>query len=29
MPLFMDTHENVDGLTAKAVGEAHMKDLAT
>ncbi|MGE5682089.1 MAG: DUF4242 domain-containing protein [Bacillota bacterium] len=27
MPLFMDIHKNVDGLTAHAVGEAHKKDL--
>ena len=27
MPLYMDTHRNVDGLTADAVAEAHQKDL--
>lgn len=27
MPLFMDTHEKVDGLTADAVAGAHQKDL--
>ena len=29
MPLFMDTHRNVDGLTAEAVIAAHQADLAT
>ena len=29
MPLFMDTHEKVDGLTAEAVKGAHAMDLAT
>ncbi len=29
MPLFMDIHRNVDGLTADAVAEAHKKDLET
>lgn len=28
MPLFMDVHEKVDGLTAEAVGGAHAMDLA-
>ena len=28
MPLFMDTHEKVDGLTAEAVAGAHKMDLA-
>ena len=28
MPLFMDTHEKVDGLTAEAVTGAHAMDLA-
>jgi hypothetical protein len=28
MPLFMDVHHKVEGLTAEAVGEAHRKDLA-
>ncbi len=28
MPLFMDEHNNVDGLTAEAVAGAHQKDLA-
>jgi hypothetical protein len=27
MPLFMDTHGKVDGLTAEAVGQAHKRDL--
>lgn len=27
MPLFMDTHEKVDGLTAEAVAGAHQRDL--
>ncbi len=27
MPLFMDVHHKVEGLTAKAVAEAHKKDL--
>jgi hypothetical protein len=27
MPLFMDVHEKVDGLTAQAVAGAHQKDL--
>ncbi len=27
MPLFMDKHRKVEGLTAKAVAEAHRKDL--
>ncbi len=29
MPLYMDVHEKVDGLTAEAVAEAHRKDLET
>ena len=29
MPLYMDVHKNVDGLTAKAVADAHEKDLET
>jgi hypothetical protein len=29
MALFMDVHKAVDGLTAKAVAEAHKKDLET
>lgn len=29
MPLFMDVHKNVDGLTADAVIGAHKKDLET
>ena len=29
MPLFMDEHNAVEGLTAKAVAEAHQADLAT
>ena len=27
MPLFMDEHNHVDGLTAEAVAGAHRKDL--
>ena len=27
MPLYMDVHHKVGGLTAEAVGEAHRKDL--
>jgi hypothetical protein len=27
MPLFMDVHENVDGLTEEAVEQAHRADL--
>ena len=27
MPLFMDIHKGVDGLTAEAVIEAHKRDL--
>jgi peptidyl-tRNA hydrolase len=27
MPLFMDVHEKVDGLTADAVAHAHERDL--
>ena len=29
MPLFMDHHKGVEGLTAEAVAEAHKKDLET
>ena len=29
MPLFMDIHHHVDGLTAEAVKGAHEADLAT
>jgi hypothetical protein len=29
MPLFMDVHKGVDGLTAEAVAGAHAKDLET
>jgi 1,4-alpha-glucan branching enzyme len=29
MPLFMDIHEHVDGLTADAVADAHRMDLET
>ena len=29
MPLFMDAHHHVEGLTAEAVGKAHEADLAT
>jgi hypothetical protein len=28
MPLYMDIHKNVQGLTAAGVEEAHQKDLA-
>jgi leucyl aminopeptidase (aminopeptidase T) len=28
MPLYMDTHRNMKGVTAAAVAEAHAKDLA-
>lgn len=28
MPLFIDTHKKVDGLTAEAVNGAHTMDLA-
>lgn len=27
MPLFMDVHEKIDGLTAEAVAGAHSRDL--
>jgi hypothetical protein len=27
MPLFMDEHNHIDGLTAEAVAGAHQKDL--
>ena len=27
MPLFMDVHDKVDGLTAEAVARAHKRDL--
>ena len=29
IPLFMDTHHAIDGLTAEAVANAHKADLAT
>jgi hypothetical protein len=29
MPLFMDVHHKVEGLTAEAVAGAHKKDLET
>jgi hypothetical protein len=29
MPLFMDVHKHVDGLTAQGVAQAHQKDLHT
>ena len=29
MPLYMDVHKKVDGLTAQAVADAHEKDLET
>ena len=27
MPLYMDVHRNLEGLTAEAVAEVHQKDL--
>ncbi len=27
MPLYMDVHRHIDGLTAEAVADAHVKDL--
>ncbi|HJO83773.1 MAG: DUF4242 domain-containing protein [SAR202 cluster bacterium] len=27
MPIYMDTHKNVDGLTAEAVAGAHARDV--
>ena len=29
MPLFMDVHQHIEGLTAEAVAQAHRADLAT
>ena len=29
MPLYMDIHRNIEGLTAEGVTEAHQKDLET
>lgn len=29
MPLYLDVHKKVDGLTAQAVAQAHEKDLET
>ena len=29
MPLYMDIHKHVEGLTAEAVAGAHAKDLET
>lgn len=29
MPLFLDIHEKIEGLTAQAVVDAHKKDLET
>ena len=29
MPLFMDVHKGMDGLTAEAAAGVHMKDLET
>jgi len=29
MPLYMDIHHHVEGLTAEAVGKAHQADVAT
>jgi hypothetical protein len=28
MPLFMDIHHHIEGLTAEAVAQAHRRDLA-
>lgn len=28
MPLFLDVHDHIPGLTAEAVADAHAKDLA-
>ena len=28
MPLYMDIHKNMDGLSKEALAEAHQKDLA-
>ena len=27
MPMYLDHHKNVEGLTAEAIHDAHMKDL--
>jgi hypothetical protein len=29
MPLYMDTHDHIEGLTAEAVGHAHAADVQT
>jgi hypothetical protein len=29
MPLYLDIHKNVEGATAQAVADAHMRDLQT
>ncbi|HEX5000498.1 MAG TPA: DUF4242 domain-containing protein [Terriglobia bacterium] len=29
MPLYMDTHEHIEGLTADAVSHAHQADIRT
>jgi hypothetical protein len=29
MPLFMDVHQHIEGLTVDAVGQAHAADLQT
>ena len=29
MPIFMDTHKNVEGLTAEAAAGVHQKDIET
>jgi hypothetical protein len=29
MPLYMDIHQHIPGLTAKAIAEAHAMDVAT
>ena len=28
MPLYLDVHHKIEGLTGQAVGDAHQKDLA-
>jgi hypothetical protein len=29
MPLYLDTHNHVEGLTAEMIADAHARDLAT
>jgi hypothetical protein len=29
MPLYLDIHQKIDGATAEAVAEAHLRDLET